>query len=503
MISRKSAVWLGLMALTSPAFADRLKPLVIKNGQTQQVQAADTVDGSQVVVRPTGGSLYRALPARALDIANPLDFGAVPAGGPGDTVTGPALVNTVKSTPGFVLWTLPYNASGYVANADASCTDPVYCYTGVTNPGTLRNENPGAYFLNNNTITGTMGGQPENGLGTFNSTFTNPHNVTTNLRIVADPAAIPSRGAGVTYQAVSIETLPQHPVAGDASATTRGILTMYLGGDTGTGGGPETHYGSEILNVVQNVNTNSGTAAEINQNFNGQVLDGGFQRSLFITGGGNYTNHNSSAIEINHGCYTTCADSGDGYYGNGLVTRGSVNHIVMQRGASGESGYFLQGYSETNALLFSVDKNAALVSRSWSVHNPSDVQVAYTDTNGFTVAQGVESTGNIKSRSLEVVNGSNVDTFTVDTNGFATGAGFTSTGGIAASGDITASGALRTVPKTFAALGGAGACNGGNEGYFATITDSNTNVWGATVAAGGSNRVLVYCNGTNWTVMGK
>ena len=35
------------------------------------------------------------------------------------------------------------------------------------------------------------------------------------------------------------------------------------------------------------------------------------------------------------------------------------------------------------------------------------------------------------------------------------------------------------------------------------ITDSNTATWGATVAAGGANKVMVWYNGTNWTVMGK
>jgi hypothetical protein len=40
------------------------------------------------------------------------------------------------------------------------------------------------------------------------------------------------------------------------------------------------------------------------------------------------------------------------------------------------------------------------------------------------------------------------------------------------------------------------------EGDWAIITDSNTAVWGATVAAGGANRVLArYNNAGNWTVV--
>ena len=40
------------------------------------------------------------------------------------------------------------------------------------------------------------------------------------------------------------------------------------------------------------------------------------------------------------------------------------------------------------------------------------------------------------------------------------------------------------------------------EGMQYTVTDSNTNTWGATIAGGGANRVLAYYNGTNWTVAG-
>lgn len=40
-------------------------------------------------------------------------------------------------------------------------------------------------------------------------------------------------------------------------------------------------------------------------------------------------------------------------------------------------------------------------------------------------------------------------------------------------------------------------------GMLAYIDDSNTVVWGATIAGGGSNKVLAFYNGTNWTVAGK
>lgn len=39
-------------------------------------------------------------------------------------------------------------------------------------------------------------------------------------------------------------------------------------------------------------------------------------------------------------------------------------------------------------------------------------------------------------------------------------------------------------------------------GTIAHITDSNTVTWGATIAGGGTNKVLGFYNGTNWTVAG-
>lgn len=40
-------------------------------------------------------------------------------------------------------------------------------------------------------------------------------------------------------------------------------------------------------------------------------------------------------------------------------------------------------------------------------------------------------------------------------------------------------------------------------GMMAYVTDSNTVTWGATVAGSSTNKVQVWYNGTNWTVVGK
>ncbi len=46
-------------------------------------------------------------------------------------------------------------------------------------------------------------------------------------------------------------------------------------------------------------------------------------------------------------------------------------------------------------------------------------------------------------------------------------------------------------------------CSSTIEGSRAAVSDSTTNTWGATVSGGGSNHILAYCDGTNWTVAAK
>ena len=57
---------------------------------------------------------------------------------------------------------------------------------------------------------------------------------------------------------------------------------------------------------------------------------------------------------------------------------------------------------------------------------------------------------------------------------------------------------LALTPVAFASLPAAPA-----EGMIASVNNSNTATWGATIAGGGANKVLAYYNGTNWTVAGK
>lgn len=63
--------------------------------------------------------------------------------------------------------------------------------------------------------------------------------------------------------------------------------------------------------------------------------------------------------------------------------------------------------------------------------------------------------------------------------------------------NATVSGFLKIPAIAVAALG---TCDAGAAGQIKLVTDSNTAVFNATVAAGGANIVMAFCNGSLWKV---
>jgi hypothetical protein len=61
-------------------------------------------------------------------------------------------------------------------------------------------------------------------------------------------------------------------------------------------------------------------------------------------------------------------------------------------------------------------------------------------------------------------------------------------------------GSLRIDPTAF---GNLPTCASDTQGMLKPVSDSTTNTWGARIAGGGSDHVLAYCDGTNWTVAAK
>lgn len=101
--------------------------------------------------------------------------------------------------------------------------------------------------------------------------------------------------------------------------------------------------------------------------------------------------------------------------------------------------------------------------------------------------------------------GSATTTSGVDISSYAfTGSAFKSPGfNVNGSGDTTANSLTLTtvaklLPLTFITLPGSPAV-----GQIAYISDCNTVTWGANAAGSSTNKVLVWYNGSNWTVIGK
>jgi len=63
--------------------------------------------------------------------------------------------------------------------------------------------------------------------------------------------------------------------------------------------------------------------------------------------------------------------------------------------------------------------------------------------------------------------------------------------------------AVRAADDTISTFATLTACSASGEGALASISDSATAVWGLVVTGGGSNHILAYCNGTDWTVAAK
>lgn len=65
------------------------------------------------------------------------------------------------------------------------------------------------------------------------------------------------------------------------------------------------------------------------------------------------------------------------------------------------------------------------------------------------------------------------------------------------SGILFTDGPIQQTVQSFSSLP---ACSSGVEGTRYPVKDSTTILWGATITGGGTNHVLAYCDGTNWTV---
>lgn len=153
----------------------------------------------------------------------------------------------------------------------------------------------------------------------------------------------------------------------------------------------------------------------------------------------------------------------------------------------------------TSGATLTTGQTASIGWIGFQYHDTTDTKTTdfyiYQAGNGTAPINSmfVNGIGDIGLGHVNSVNGS--PTNVSDANLYIVGA----TGNTTVKGSLTAP-TIKTTPTTFASLP---ACAAGTKGTYATITDSNTTMWGANVAGGGANNVSVFCNGSNWTLIGK
>jgi hypothetical protein len=127
----------------------------------------------------------------------------------------------------------------------------------------------------------------------------------------------------------------------------------------------------------------------------------------------------------------------------------------------------------------------------------------YAYYNGVLDLTTTDSTFTSGFPGMEIVNGAGAATATAWSGG-----SFPSKNGISSIFNApnfwlqtqTFNSGILLPPVAFAGLPG---CASAFEGTERAIADSTTAVWGATITGSGANHVLGYCDGTNWTVVGK
>jgi hypothetical protein len=88
-------------------------------------------------------------------------------------------------------------------------------------------------------------------------------------------------------------------------------------------------------------------------------------------------------------------------------------------------------------------------------------------------------------------------------NGLVLKAGSGTISGSTVEASLMMDGTAYLAPQIFSNLTTYEACASGTKGRTAVVTDSTTNTWGATISGSGSDVVFAFCDGSNWTVMGK
>ena len=269
-------------------------------------------------------------------------------------------------------------------------------------------------------------------------------------------------------------TGPAGPNSVTASTTTdlSGVLTgngANVGTASVTGSGSVVVLSNSPTLVTPNVGAATGTSLVAGTpNLTTKVDSVGFYISRSIDGGyiasitrGAASTTNSIAIDYE-------ANSGH-YFKTGGVTRCVIGSAVVA----------------TTGGILNINTIAGFMAWTGNANSPMVITTddAAAGPTGITVNRTNRTSAGANAVMLWQYNGTEVGRMRTD-------------GGFVASGGLTAGALMCAGTYTVATLPSAAS----NAYKFASVSDSSVTTFGSTVSGGGSNKVMVFSNGTNWTV---
>lgn len=457
---------------SAPIHAEPQRPLVIKNGQTQRLPAADTIPVTVLAPDTPSNSNVARTVTSAPTYSFPETLPTVFSGDFSKTVLPWSMAISGASTAGQpssgYQWVpnlsgvqARYSVNGAGWNQSTSTNDG---RTGVAAYRTMVEQNgngdAGAYYGWCN-----VGGSGKAGAthwlampacvilnGDLSSSISHAYLNQFEFNLSDNGNDIAAVGTVENFHRTNNTAAWGEIWMGDRwqSVGTKAI-------NVGWSGSGKINVGLDLVPATADATWNGGNTVAVNMAANQKII------------------FNSTATPLN----------GISYYGNSL---GNVYDVYnsgsgyLSRCVGNSCQNINDGYS-----IYSSTKAAASVNlqvTNSDTGGPSTAVVAATHGSGNyaqMVAASTFSSINSGTQSLSLgVN--NVAYLTVGSDGHlyaANGAG------------------VQLTKKTASQLP---TCNSGIEGRLHAITDANSATFNATIVGGGANHVLAYCNGTNWTV---
>lgn len=297
--------------------------------------------------------------------------------------------------------------------------------------------------------------------------------VNESAAISAFAVPLPTTGGGLTSLAVGnliplFTSVVTHPTGAASVAFTlsSAAANQVFGNCTGAPGPPAycTITAAMIANAVCAADT--------------QII---YNNAGVCSGSANLTWNNGTST---FSTVNIAASKGTFTY---VPTTGSVLTLSAPNFTSSPTNYLLDLMLPTAGVTFFHFKHGG--------DPDSFLQAASGGALTFVIANGAAALG-LGTNSLQYIIGGTSGFFQVYSGGGPGKLSFDTASGIASAPFLQVS-----LPSLFAAIP---ACTiASEEGQIASVTDSTTNTWGATITGTGGFHVLAYCDGTNWTVMGK